>query len=117
MLFIRNKRIRGLNIKVFLRPLLLIIAISCFHNSYGQNYYFKHYNIEDGLVQSQVSTIFQDKDSYLWTGTLSGVSRFNGNDFVNYTKINGIKGNLIYAILQTGNRIWMRTDFGISSLE
>ena len=84
---------------------------------YAQQYYFKHYSIEDGLAQSQVMSIYQDNNHYLWFGTQSGVSRFNGTDFVNYAKIDGIHGNMVSSIFQDNDRILLRTGIGISSFE
>ncbi len=81
----------------------------------GQQYYFQHYNIENGLAQSQVKTIYQDSNHYLWLGTESGVSRFDGTDFVNYAKIDGINGNIVFSICQNNDEILLRTGIGISS--
>ncbi len=80
----------------------------------AQQYYFQHYNIEDGLGQSQIKTIYQDDNRYLWLGTQSGVSRFDGTDFVNYAKIDGINGNIVSAICQNNDEILLRTGIGIS---
>lgn len=47
-------------------------------------YPFKQYTVHDGLVQMQVQSLFQDSKGYLWCGTKTGVSRFDGRAFVNY---------------------------------
>ncbi|GAB4366490.1 MAG: hypothetical protein Kow0042_06430 [Calditrichia bacterium] len=57
-------------------------------NAQTQN--FKHYNISDGLVQSQVFSILQDKDGYLWFSTANGLSRFDGLNFTTITQSDGL---------------------------
>ena len=62
--------------------------------SSGQQYHFKNYNIEDGLAQSQVRSIFQDSKGFLWIGTLGGgVSKYDGLEFKNYSAIEGLCDN------------------------
>ncbi len=50
-------------------------------------YPFKHYSIHDGLVQMQVQALYQDSKGYLWCGTKTGISRFDGKEFKNYSGI------------------------------
>ena len=65
---------------------------------YGQRYNFEQYDITDGLVQSQVTAISQDKQRRLWIATLGGLSCFNGNQFTNFGKTNGLNTNFILSI-------------------
>ncbi len=51
----------------------------------SQIYYFDNYNVSEGLAQSKVFTIIQDRQDYLWLGTEGGISRFNGAYFENFT--------------------------------
>lgn len=44
----------------------------------------EQFTIEDGLPQSNVETIFQDKKGFLWIATQDGVSKFNGYQFENF---------------------------------
>ena len=56
--------------------LMSIVGIS-------QTYNFKNYNIEQGLPQSQVLSIYQDHKGFMWFGTNSGgVGKFDGNKFI-----------------------------------
>src|ERR1700742_2774813 len=107
MHYSRNLRL----LEVFICTALLLLLS---FNAECQQYYFQHYNIEDGLGQSQIKIIYQDDNRYLWLGTQSGVSRFNGTDFTNYTKIDGINGNVVSAICQSNDEILLRTAMGIS---
>jgi len=45
---------------------------------------FRHLNVEDGLSQSTVKAICQDRDGFMWFGTDIGLNRFDGYDFKLY---------------------------------
>ncbi len=47
----------------------------------AQDYHFKTYSTEDGLSNRFVYTINQDESGFLWIGTGSGLSRFDGIEF------------------------------------
>ncbi len=50
----------------------------------AQSLNFTHYGVEDGLAQTVILSVYQDAQGYMWFGTQSGLSRFNGYEFVNY---------------------------------
>jgi len=84
----------------------------------AQQLALKTYTVEDGLIQSSVYSIIQDKNGYMWFGTEGGVSKFNGSKFINYTPEHGLAQNHVRVLLQdkTGS-IWFGTeDGGISRL-
>ncbi|MBK8340703.1 MAG: hypothetical protein IPK99_12235 [Flavobacteriales bacterium] len=66
------------------RKLLLVLAALLGTQVTAQQYGFVQYTTEDGLAQSQVRCIAQDAQGFLWFGTLGGVSRFDGHEFVNH---------------------------------
>lgn len=45
------------------------------------NPYFQSYSADDGMSQSNVIKIIQDKDEFLWLLTPVGIDRFNGFEF------------------------------------
>ena len=47
----------------------------------GQSYRFRNYNLGNGIPDAFVYTVVQDNNGYLWLGTGSGLSKFNGFDF------------------------------------
>jgi ligand-binding sensor domain-containing protein/two-component sensor histidine kinase len=59
-----------------------------------QEYFFHHIRIEDGLSQSTVQTMIQDRKGYLWFGTFNGLNRFDGYTFKIYSNIPGDSSSL-----------------------
>ena len=45
---------------------------------------FTHLTTNDGLSQSYVNAILQDRRGFMWFGTRDGLNRYDGNDFVVY---------------------------------
>ncbi len=73
----------------------------------AQTYFFEQYGVEKGLSSSKVYTILQDRNDLIWLGTESGVSRFNGSGFTNFTAADGTAGSGVRSIAQdTLGRIW-----------
>jgi signal transduction histidine kinase/ligand-binding sensor domain-containing protein len=50
----------------------------------SQNLKFEYITPENGLSQSSVTSIIQDKDGYIWFGTLNGLNKYDGYKFVKY---------------------------------
>ena len=86
-----------------LTPFYFILAILIASQGFAQQYNFINYSIEDGLVQSQVKSMCQDQDGYVWFGTLGGLSRFDGINFENFSVDDGLLDNGIYALLTHSN--------------
>ncbi len=105
----------------FFRTCILCAVISLLLpvSSFSQHYNFKSYSVEDGLSQSQVNSIFQDKKGNLWIGTATGgVCKYDGVSFVNYTKKDGLADNNVYSIIEDrkGN-LWFGTDGGVTKYD
>jgi len=95
---------------------LLIGIVSSFQIVKSQYNNFKSYNIEEGLSQSTVYTIIQDKRGYLWLGTEGGgVCRFDGVNFETFDKKRGLGGNVARSIFEDSKgNLWIGTEAGIS---
>ena len=84
--------------------------------SFAQRYNFKQYDIEDGLIQSQITAITQDKQRRLWIATMGGLSCFNGNQFTNLGKTNGLNSNFLLSLaLDKKNNLLIGTERGLST--
>jgi ligand-binding sensor domain-containing protein/signal transduction histidine kinase len=100
----------------FIRALFLCIFLSLWGQvGYAQKYIFTHYDIEDGLVQSQVNRLAEDKDHRLWIGTLGGACSWNGKEFTALTKEHGLNSNFIFSLFNDSqNNLWVGTSAGLS---
>jgi len=79
-----------------------------YSHSFSQEYSYKHYNIKDGLAGSTAYCITQDKEGFLWIGTETGVSRFDGTHFKNFNSDDGLPDTEILQIFADSHgRIWM----------
>ena len=88
-------------------------------NLFSQNCYHRVFTVQDGLAQSQVLSLCQDKKGLIWIGTAGGgISIFDGNSFKTISKENGLAGNLVYTVFEDklGN-IWAGTDKGLSKIK
>jgi ligand-binding sensor domain-containing protein/two-component sensor histidine kinase len=72
--------------------------------------------VEDGLAQTQIFDLESDNDGYLWVGTAGGVSRFDGENFKNFTSENGLTDNTVKKIVNHNNCIWIASQYGITSV-
>ena len=74
----------------------------------SQIYYFDNYSVKNGLAQSKVFTIIQDRNDHIWLGTEGGVSRFDGVNFYNFTSEDGLALNGIRTLCEdTRGFLWM----------
>ncbi|MGB3799139.1 MAG: response regulator [Lewinella sp.] len=71
-------------------------------------YHLSRFGVADGLISTDVSTLFQDSDGVIWVGTRVGVSRYAGYPFDNYTQARVTPMGRIYAIAEDAEgRIWV----------
>lgn len=84
----------------------------------AQTYHFDNYSVKEGLAQSSVYAIDQDKEGFVWMGTASGLSRFDGKQIINYTTEDGLADGAVKAIyIDTLGAIWLgHVDGGITRL-
>jgi len=94
--------------KTFLIVVLLIWVFS--RPGFAQEYSYSHYDITDGLAGSTVYCITQDTDGFLWMGTETGVSRFDGTHFRNFTTSEGLPDiEVLQMFGDSRGRVWIRT--------
>jgi len=69
---------------------------------YGQPYYFKHYQVENGLSNNTVYAAVQDQKGFMWFGTKDGLNRFDGYTFKTYRNdpndLRSIGNNLVFSL-------------------
>lgn len=83
---------------------------------------FDHLQTEDGLSNSSVSAIVQDRDGFVWFATQSGLNRYDGYRFTRYENDpfdrNSLSHNLIQTMFYDENGIfWVGTYGGLNRLD
>jgi diguanylate cyclase (GGDEF)-like protein/PAS domain S-box-containing protein len=69
---------------------------------------FRFYSTVDGLTQSEVTDIDQDRAGYLWFTTRRGLNRYDGREFDHYTIADGLRTNDLTALfVDADNSIWV----------
>jgi len=85
--------------------LLMLLLPACLRS---QEYSYTRYDIQHGLAGSTVYSMLQDRQGFLWFGTETGVSRFDGTHFKNFSTIHGLPDNQVLEMFEDSKgRIWM----------
>lgn len=100
---------------------LIVGLLASFFSHAQQSVKFDSYGIEDGISQSHITGIVQDKFGYIWLSTQDGLNRFNGYEFDVYkNQLNdssSIPNNYLHSLHtdRQGN-IWFGTNRGIGQM-
>ncbi|MBB6478738.1 two-component regulator propeller domain-containing protein [Spirochaeta isovalerica] len=83
-----------------------------------QTFRLDHITISDGLPNSSVSAIVQDSRGFMWFGTQSGLTRYDGYSFTTYLNdpfdSNSLPHNQIQTLFMDDNNIlWIGTYNGL----
>ena len=76
---------------------------------------WRTYSIDSGLPGQRIEHIAEDSEGYLWFATWdNGVSRFDGDEFQNFTRQDGLISDRVYFIFKDSqNRLWFSTLNGV----
>ncbi len=79
---------------------LLFVMINMSLSASPKHYYIKRYTTWNGLLQNTIRAVKQDEFGRIWIGTAEGLSIYDGNQFTNYTKNDGLSGSVINCFYQ-----------------
>jgi signal transduction histidine kinase/ligand-binding sensor domain-containing protein len=101
-----------------LRLLILVFFLLTAKMLHAQPYYFKHYQVENGLSNNTVFCSVQDHNSFMWFGTKDGLNRFDGYSFKTYrhdvSNPQSLGSDKIHSLLSDNKvGIWVGTDRGL----
>ena len=87
-----------------------------------QNAEYRRLTVADGLPSNYVRALMQDSRGFMWFGTLDGLARYDGHEFVVYQHdphdSTSLSNNWIFSLLEdrTG-AIWIGTQNGLNRLD
>src|SRR6476620_10221478 len=97
-----------------MKILLFFLFIGLAVNAAAQRYPFVNYTTRNGLVQSNITDIKQDKHGNIWIGTLGGLSKFDGRKFTNYDDRQVLQSlNILSILCDSTGLVWVGTGNGL----
>jgi ligand-binding sensor domain-containing protein len=82
----------------------IVFPLICFPQEYG----YTRYDSKDGLPSSTVYCMTQDAEGFMWFGTETGLSRFDGTHFRTFTQEDGLPDNeIIQLFTDSRGRVWI----------
>ncbi len=88
---------------------LLAVLFTFGYTANAQKLQIKNYTVADGLPQSQVHAILQDRKGFIWFGTAGGAARYDGVQFQIFNESSGLKNShIVYSLFEDRQgRIWL----------
>ena len=85
----------------------------------GRGFSFLKHSVNDGLSQSTVTAIVQDRQGNIWLGTQDGLNRYDGYGFEVFHGDPGREGalgdsSITALLLGSDGRLWIGTSTGLS---
>lgn len=101
------------------KRLSINVFLICFaYLLHAQSYYFRNYQVNDGISSNTITCIAQDEKGFMWFGTRNGLNRFDGTSFKifkNDTKdSNSIGSNSVLSLHEDKfQQLWVGTYKGV----
>lgn len=93
-----------------------IASVGC--DAQNDSYYFKNYQVQNGLSSNTITTILQDRKGFIWIGTRNGLNRFDGSTFKIFHNVlsdaQSLGSNSIFSLFEDNKeQMWVGTYSGI----
>jgi ligand-binding sensor domain-containing protein len=75
---------------------LLLLTIS----AYAQELPIIKYTTQQGLGHAVVYRIYEDKNGFVWFSTDNGLTRFDGENFKNFSEADGLRSSFIFGLTE-----------------
>ncbi len=83
----------------------------------AQEYYFRHYEVADGISHNTIHCAVQDTHGFMWFGTKNGLNRFDGYTFKLFqndaTNPYSLGSNFVECLDYSDDKLWIGTDSGL----
>ncbi len=82
----------------------------------GERLPVRLYTTDDGLGSNHINRIVQDSRGFLWFCTQEGLSRFDGYQFANFGRDQGLPGSVADLLETRSGEYWVATEDGVAHL-
>ena len=111
-----NEDRQTLCVKAVTRVLSSLLVCFAF-NTYAASLDFRNLDAPEGLANCHVSSIIKDRNGFLWIGTATGLSRYDGFRFKNFysntADKTSLRSNQVEGLTEDSNGdIWVHTNQG-----
>ncbi|WP_026351017.1 hybrid sensor histidine kinase/response regulator transcription factor [Dyadobacter beijingensis] len=98
--------------------LLLFVLVHVGTVAQETPFYFRNYQVSDGLSGNAVGKMVQDKKGFMWFASRNGLNRFDGHSFRIFQSVAGdslsIGSNSIFALCEdVSEKLWVGTHKGV----
>ncbi len=108
-----------------LARLFAVLIFCCFSlvTNAQDEFTFKRLGFKEGLPQSTIQAIMQDKDGFMWFATQDGLIRYDGYNFISYRPDPENKGSIANGYILdiaediSGKYLWVSHRSGLSRFE
>lgn len=99
----------------------LTCSLGCLSENVKDSYIFSKVDYQQGLSNSAVLCLFQDKTGLMWFGTYDGVNCYDGKSMevfrADFSARKTLNNNIIHSIQQAdSNCLWITTHLGVNRL-
>lgn len=105
----------------FVQVLLFALTLLATPAMDAESARFSRLSVEEGLSQSSVESIAEDRYGFLWFGTQEGLNRFDGHRFIVHQASSGqgrLRDGFIRAIVpDPDGDLWIGTESGLQHLD
>jgi ligand-binding sensor domain-containing protein len=99
-----------------LAPVFWMLCVG--QTAFAERLPIQAYTAEDGLPDNHINRIRQDSRGFLWLATDAGLSRFDGQSFVNYSTAHGLPHPWVNDLIESRNgHYWVATDAGVCKFD
>ena len=114
-----TRKIKSITDNVIILSIFLSYAFLSFSAGIEKKIIFQQFSLNEGLSQSSVFYITQDKKGYMWFATGDGLNRYDGYKFTIYRhnktdSASLINNNIRSLAIDSKNRLWIGTQSGLS---
>lgn len=101
--------------------LMLVVALWIMASANLYAYSLRQFTSKNGLSNSAIFSVYQDRSGIIWIGSCDGLNVFDGSHLGVYKPVDdacSLSGNLIDNILEAeDNVLWVHTNYGLDRMD